>query len=69
MLCLKRAVASTTGVNITNLAFYLAIEKNQEIVNHYNKVLSPDGIQILTPFVYRYKVNPGTGSTHSLSFQ
>lgn len=52
------------NVDIGNLALYLSVEKDQDIINGLqSKVNSSSGFQMLMPYVHGYKSNSGAGST------
>jgi hypothetical protein len=63
--------AAAIGVNIaiTGLTLYLAVEKNQDIVNSLMTQINSTGLQILIPYIYGYKNNPGNGTSHSISYR
>ena len=54
-------------MNITNLLFYLAIEKDQVIENMVKSlVLRPEGLQLLVPMVYYNKFPLAIAASHNL---
>ena len=59
----------TQNADYANLALYLAIEKNEAIVNSLRSQILSSGMNILTPYVYTYKNNlNGQTATVSLRF-
>jgi len=61
--------ALNANIGISNLAFYLAVETNPEIVNQLRAQISSNGLQVLIPFIYTYKTAlNGTSQTVSLRF-
>ena len=55
---------------VSNLSLYLMIETNTNIINGLrDKVLSPEGFNILCPFVYSQKINTGNAPSSSSIFQ
>jgi len=60
--------ALTNNISISNMALYLATEKNQSIINNLVEKVSSGGIQMLIPYVYTYKSNL-TGSSVSTSLR
>ena len=63
-------LAFTGNVTIDNMTLYLAVEKNQEIINSLReKILSQEGFSVLIPYVHQYKNNLiGSSQTVSLRF-
>jgi hypothetical protein len=67
---LTAATAMAGNVTVTNLALYLAIEKNQDIVNSLQSQVQSSGLQVLVPYVYTYKQNTGANITsYSVSYR
>jgi|GEM_PF-5367726 len=70
------AVNPTTGpttfagnVTISNLALFLAVEKNKDIENQLRTQIATGGISILIPYVYTYKTNLGPSSSQTVSLR
>jgi len=59
---ITNAAAATGNCAITNLALFLAVEKNDEITNQLRSQILSGGLNILIPYVYTYKFNLGGGS-------
>lgn len=63
------AAALITTVAVSNIALYVAIEKNPELVNGLRTQIAGGGHNILIPYVYTYKNNlNGTSQNVSLRF-
>ena len=63
-------LAIANALQVTNLSLYLMIETNTNIINGLrDKVLSPEGFNILCPFVYSQKINSGASPSSSSIFQ
>jgi hypothetical protein len=63
-------VATNSNIGISGLSFYLAVDKNSEIVNSLqSRIVSPSGLQVLIPYVYTYKFNSSLASSHSTSYR
>jgi len=63
------ALATTNEIGISNLALYLAVEKNPEITNQLRTQVASTGLNVLIPYVYTYKNNlNGTSQNVSLRF-
>jgi hypothetical protein len=63
------AAAFTGNINISNLTMYLAVEKNQDIVNSLQALVAAQGLQTLIPYVYTYKYNTGNATSYSVSYR
>jgi hypothetical protein len=51
---------------VSNLSLYLKVEQNPAIIQGFQqKLQSPEGLTIVTPYVYTTKVNTGASSTSS----
>ena len=61
--------AMAASVSITNLALYLATEKNQEIVNQLRSQIASSGFTLLIPYVYTYKNSFATGQSQNVSLR
>jgi len=61
-------VAAFPGnIALTNLTLYMAVEQNPQIENGLkSKVLSPEGFNLLVPYIYQNKISLG-GTTQNLS--
>lgn len=63
------AEACSQDINVTNIAFYTAVEQDQNIVNSIVKKFNTEGITIPIPYVYTYKTNlSSTSQSLSLRF-
>ena len=52
------AVAAAISASVSNIALYLVLENNQEIVNQImSKCSSSDGLKVLVPFVWTNRIN------------
>ncbi|GAM24184.1 hypothetical protein SAMD00019534_073590, partial [Acytostelium subglobosum LB1] len=59
----------TAAFNVTNMAIYLAVEKNLAIVNELQtKIFSPDGFSLMIPYSYSYQAAL-TGQNQSVTLR
>lgn len=62
--------AYAQNVAIDRLALYLAIEKEQTIINELQSTIaSPDGMKVLLPYVYQYKQTSTNSTSHTISYR
>jgi hypothetical protein len=61
--------AMAVGCAVSNLALYLAVEKDQEVTNSLMAKVATEGMQILIPYVYTYKYNTGNNTNYSVSYR
>jgi len=63
------ATAAALSASVSNIALYLALENNQEIVNQImSKCSSPDGLKVLVPFVWTNRINL-TGNSQTITLR
>lgn len=58
------ATALTGTTTVSNLSLYLKVEQNPAIIRGFQeKLMSPEGLTVICPYVYTSKVNTGPSST------
>ena len=62
------AAAITNSIGISDLALYLAVEKNAEITNQLRTQVASSGFNLLIPYVYSFKNLLG-GSSQNVSLR
>ncbi|GAM27970.1 hypothetical protein SAMD00019534_111460 [Acytostelium subglobosum LB1] len=63
------ALPAPAAFNVTNMAIYLAVEKNLAIVNELQtKIFSPDGFSLMIPYSYSYQAAL-TGQNQSVTLR
>lgn len=58
--------AAAGNVTLTNITAFIAVEKNQEIVNQIQNQVLSGGLNVLIPYVYTQKMNVGVGTAQTV---
>jgi len=57
------------GIAVTNLIFYLAMEQNESINQQIMSQVSSSGLNVMIPYTYMYKYNPGTVTSATVTIR
>ena len=62
-------VALTGNITLENIALFLAVEQNQQIIDSLREKINSGTFRILVPYVYSYKSNIAAAGSQSISIR